>query len=224
VIPWILLETSPTPDPDKELRLLKHDTDYSIKIGRYELMNSRTHGSEDALGNLACENMTHLNEQHILIGGLGMGFTLRAALNNLKSIAAVTVAELLPVIVKWNRTYLSALADAPLDDKRVTVYEGDVANKINTMKNFYHGILMDVDNGPEGLTQNKNDSLYTNKGLKASYEALKPKGIFAVWSAHGDAAFTKRLEKTGFNVKEVRVSTSSGRKRGGQAVIWIAKK
>jgi len=224
MIPWTLLEKAPTPDTGKELRLYKHDTEYSIKVGTYELMNSRAHSSEDALGKLACQRISHHAQQNILIGGLGMGFTLRAALNTLKSKACVTVAELIPAVVKWNRSFLSSLAEDPLDDKRVTVYEGDVADKINTTRNFYHAILMDVDNGAKGLTQNKNDSLYTHKGLKAAYDALQSKGVLALWSASRDEAFTQRLQKTGFKVEEMRVSTHSGVKRGGQSIVWIAEK
>jgi len=224
MIPWILLEKAPTPENDKEFRLYQRGTEYSIKIGTDELMNSRVHSSEDALARLACQKITNQPQQQILIGGLGMGFTLRAALNNLKAVAHVTVAELVPVVVEWNHNFLAHLTRSPLNDKRVTVYEGDVADKINTAQDFYHAILMDVDNGPQGLTQNKNDSLYTLKGLKAAYAALQSKGVLAVWSASPDAAFTQRLRKAGFKVEETRVHTRSGRKCGGQSVVWIAGK
>jgi len=224
MIPWILLDKAPTPGDGKELRLYQRDAEYSIKVGTGELMNSRVHSSEDALAKLACRKITKQSKQKILIGGLGMGFTLRAALNNLNAKACVTVAELVPVVVKWNRSFLAHLAKSPLNDRRVTVYEGDVADKINTAQNLYHAILLDVDNGAQGLTQKENDGLYTLKGLKAAHAALQSKGVLAVWSAGPDAAFTKRLRKAGFKVEEVRVHARSGRKGGGQSVVWVAGK
>ncbi|MCK5215425.1 MAG: hypothetical protein KAR05_08740 [Candidatus Omnitrophica bacterium] len=224
MIPWILLDKVPTPGNGKELRLYQRDTEYSIKVSTYELINSRVHSSEDALARLACLKITNKLEQRILIGGLGMGFTLRVALNNLKVRAHVTVAELVPVVVKWNRSFLAHLAGSPLIDKRVTVYEGDVADKINTAQDLYHAIILDVDNGTQGLTQKKNDSLYTLKGLKAAYTALQSGGVLAVWSAGPDEAFTHRLRKAKFKVEETRVRRRSGCKGGGLTVVWIAMK
>lgn len=224
MIPWILLEKVSTSKNNEELTLYQRDAEYSIKVGNHQLMNSRAHKSEDALGKLACAKISGQAKQNVLIGGLGMGFTLRVALNNLKANARVTVAELLPAVVKWNRTFLAHLANNPLDDKRVSVYEGDVGKKINTAQDFYDCIVLDVDNGPQGMTQKGNDNLYTIKGLKAAYAALKSKGILAIWSASPDIAFTKRLQKTGFKVEETRVYTHAGRKGGGQAIVWIAQK
>ena len=224
MIPWILLDKYLIPDNDKELRLYRRDTEYSIKIGGYELMNSRVHHSEDALSKLACQRIKNKRQQQILIGGLGMGFTLRAALNNLKSKAHVTVAELFPIVVKWNHNHLAHLAKNPLNDKRVAVYEGDVADRINAVQDYYDAILMDVDNGAQGLTQKTNDSLYTIKGLKSAYVSLKLKGVLAIWSAALDETFTHRLQKVGFKVEETRVPTRSGRKLSGQSVVWVAEK
>lgn len=224
MIPLILLDKATLPESGKELRLYQRDKEFSIKVGIDELMNSRVHSSEDALAKLAFRKITKRPQQQILIGGLGMGFTLRVALNNLKGAACVTVAELVPAVVKWNYSFLSSLAGSPLDDRRVTVYEGDVADKINAARDFYHGILMDVDNGAQGLTQKKNDSLYTLKGLKAAYAALQAKGVLAIWSAGPDVAFKRRLQKVGFKVEEIRVHTHSGRKYAGQSVVVIAVK
>ncbi len=224
MIPWILLDTVQIPESDKELRLYQRDKEYSIKINSSELMNSRVHSSEDALGRLACLKITNQKKQKILIGGLGMGFTLRAALNNLKGGAQVTVAELIPSVVKWNNNFLVHLAKNPLKDKRVTVYEGDVVDKINTAENIYHAILLDVDNGAQGLTQKKNDSLYTLEGLKSAYDALQPQGVLAVWSAGLDKTFTRRLRNVKFQVEEIHVPTYSKHKGGMQYVVWIAIK
>ncbi|MCK5581385.1 MAG: hypothetical protein KAJ18_08945 [Candidatus Omnitrophica bacterium] len=224
MIPWILLDKVSLPGDGKELRLSQRGTEYSIKVGASELMNSRAHSSEDALAKLACLKMKKAREPQILVGGLGMGFTLRVALNNLNARAHVLVAELVPEVVKWNHRFLSSLAKSPLNDKRVTVYEGDVVDKINTSKDFYHAILLDVDNGSEGLVQKKNDRLYSPCGLKAAYDALQSEGVLAVWSAGRDVTFTKHLRKAGFKVEEVQVPTHSGRKGGGAAVVWIAVK
>jgi len=224
MIPWILLDKVIAPGDGKELRLFQRDSEFSIKVSAYELMNSYVHNSEDALAKLACLEIENQPEPQILIGGLGMGFTLRAALNNLSVEAHVTVAELIPAVVKWNLSFLAHLAGSPLNDKRVTVYEGDVADKINTAHNLYHAILLDVDNGANGLTQKENDSLYTLTGLNAAYAALHPEGVLAIWSAGPDEMFAKLLQKAKFKVKETYVPKRSGRKRGGKAVVWIATK
>jgi spermidine synthase len=224
MIPWILLDKAPVPGSSKELLLYQRDKEYSIKINADELMNSRVHNSEDALARLACPRNTQKKEKLVLIGGLGMGFTLRAALNNLSAKVRVTVAELMPVVVKWNRSFLASLAGNPLTDKRVTVYEGDVADKIGAARDLYDAILLDVDNGPQGLTQKGNDGLYTLTGLKRSYAALRPGGVLAIWSAGPDATFAKRLRKAQFDVEETRVRTHKGRKGDGASVVWIAMK
>jgi spermidine synthase len=224
MIPWILVEKVSTNEQNKELKLYQRDSEYSIKIGNYELMNSRAHSSEDELGRLTCLKIKKQSQQKILIGGLGMGFTLRVALNNLKPNAQVIMAELLPVVIKWNRENLSHLAKNPLSDKRVTVYEGDVVTKIREQQNYYHAIILDVDNGPQGLTQTENNCLYSNRGLKSAYDALQTDGVLAIWSAASDDSFVKRLEKVGFTVTEERLRIKHGPKGGGQAVVWIAQK
>lgn len=187
-------------------------------------MNSRVHNSEDALAQLACPRIMQKKEKHVLIGGLGMGFTLRAALNNLSARTHVTVSELMPAVVQWNHSFLASLAGNPLADKRVAVYEGDVADKINAAHDFYDAILLDVDNGPQGLMQKGNDGLYTLTGLNRSYAALRSGGVLAIWSAGPDATFAKRMRKAQFDVEETRVRTHKGRKGDGASVVWIAIK
>ncbi len=224
MIPWILLDKAPIPGSSKELLLYQRDKEYSIKINADELMNSRVHNSEDVLARLACPRNTQKREKHLLIGGLGMGFTLRAALNNLSARARVTVAELMPVVVKWNRGFLASLAGNPLRDKRVTVYEGDVADKIVKVRDCYDAIILDVDNGPQGLTWKGNDDLYTLTGLNRCHAALCTGGVLAIWSAGPDVTFAKRLRKAQFDVQETRVRTHKGRKGDGASVVWIAMK
>ncbi len=222
--PWHLLEKSQTPGKGKELRLYQRDAEFSITAGNFELMNSRIHGSEDALAKLACQKITNHPQARVLIGGLGMGFTVRSALNELGAQAKVVVAELVPAIVKWNREYLGVLAGCPLDDNRVTLHEADVAKMIKTAKGDYDAILLDVDNGPQALTRNSNDWLYSLNGLSASFAALRPKGILAVWSSGPDPAFVHRLHKTGFAVDEFGVRARGGRRGKGDAhhIVWIA--
>ena len=224
MIPWTLLDKASIPGSNKKLFLYQRDQEYSIKINTDELMNSRVHYSEDGLAQLACPKSTQQKDKRILIGGLGMGFTLKCALNNLSPHTRVTMAELMPAVVKWNRSFLASLAGNPLDDKRVTVYEGDVADKIVKVRDLYDAIILDVDNGPQALTQKKNNSLYTLTGLKSSYDALRSGGVLAVWSAGPDGAFAKRLRKVQFNVRETRMRMHKGRKGDGSSIVWIAKK
>ncbi len=221
--PWELLQTGTVPGNGKELRLYRRGEEFSIKIGNSELMNSRVHGSEDALAELACQRLGNRPGPRVLIGGLGMGFTLAAALQQLGSEAEVTVAELVPEIIIWNRELLSALAGHPLKDQRVTVYEGDVGQLIRQEQSAYDAILLDVDNGPEGLTRKENDSLYSPAGLSIALAALRPKGIFGVWSISPDQHFSKLLKNAGFNVEEIR-ARARGRHGGGRHMIWLGTK
>lgn len=222
--PLILLGTAKNEEDGSELRLYQHDKDFSIKAGNAELMNSRMHGSEEALAELACEPLKGLSNPKILIGGLGMGFTLRAALNLLPEKAQVVVAELFPEVVKWNQGVLAPLAGNPLADSRVTLVEGEVERHIRNSKRDYHAILLDVDNGPQRLFRKGNDRLYNLKGLYAAYAALKPLGVLAVWSSGPDVDFTRRLEEVGFDVEEVRVRARSGPKAGGYHLVWVCIK
>jgi spermidine synthase len=223
MIPRILLDTAPIPGSDKELRLYRHALDYSIDIsGEGELMSSRVHGSEEALAELTCSRISGRLRPKILIGGLGMGFTLAAALKHLGSNAQVVVAELVPKVIEWNRGPLGEEAGNPLLDQRVTIIEGDVAKILKREKQSFDAILLDVDNGPNGLTHTDNDWLYSFPGLSASYMALKTKGILSVWSAGPDVRFSKRLRQTGFKVEEIQVHAHG--KKGGKCLIWIAER
>ena len=224
MIPWILLESTAVPGNGGELRLYQRGDEFSIKIvGRAgELMNSRMHGSEDALAELTCARLAASAAPRLLIGGLGMGFTLAAALQHMDEQGQVVVAELVPAVVAWNRGPLGECSGYPLADPRVSVREGDVANIIKSEQRAYDGILLDVDNGPEGLTRKKNDWLYSMNGLISAYEALRPQGVLAVWSAGPALDFLQRLRKVGFKVKEERVYAHG--KKGARHVIWFARR
>ena len=221
MIPRILLGSAPIPDTDKELRLYQAGDRFFIMIpGRGDLMNSRMHGSEEALAKLACEGLG--NKPRILIGGLGMGFTLAAALDLVGPGAEVVVAELVPEVVAWNRDLIGAVAGHPLADPRSRVYVGDVADLIRREPGGFDAILLDVDNGPEGLVRRENDWLYGVAGLKATRRALRPSGVLAVWSASADRAFSKRLAQAGFTVSEHVVRPHRAGK-GARHHIWVAK-
>ncbi|MEW6599355.1 MAG: MnmC family methyltransferase [Nitrospirota bacterium] len=222
MIRWELVDSAHVPGGGGgELFLYRRGAEYSIRLGNGELMNSRVHGSEDALAELACARIASRTCPHFLIGGLGMGFTLAAALRLLGSGASVAVAELVPSVVQWNRGPLSHLAGHPLDDVRVTVYETDVAQMLKVRGCAYDAVLLDVDNGPEGFTRQRNEWLYTPEGLAASFEALRPGGVLAIWSAGPDSSFTRRLRRAGFDTEEVRVH-ARGKRSGGHHTIWLA--
>lgn len=220
--PWILLDSARIPGhAPGELRLYRRGGEFSIKAGHSELMNSRVHGSEDALAALGCGRLRDRARARVLIGGLGMGYTLAAALAQLGAAAEVVVAELVPAVVAWNRGPLAELAGRPLDDPRVQVREQDVGLVLRAERAGFDAILLDVDNGPEGLTRQANDWLYGLEGLDAAYAALRPGGVLAVWSAGPEPVFAQRLRKIGFAVEEVRVRAHAGR-RGARHVIWLA--
>ena len=220
MLPWNLLGTAQVPGGG-ELRLLRRGTEFSIKLGQNELMNSRLSGSEEALATLVCERLQSYNRPRVLIGGLGMGFTLRAALLNLGADAHIVVAELVPEVVAWARGPMGEVFGDSLSDPRVSVREGDVGVLIRAERSAYDAILLDVDNGPEGLSREANDALYNTSGLAMAHAALRPGGILAVWSSGPDPRFTQRLKRAGFAVDEVK--TRASRKGGGaRHVIWIA--
>lgn len=220
--PWVLLDEVNVPGDGGVMKLYQRAFEFSISVKNEELMNSRMHGSEDALAELACQRIAEREEPRVLIGGLGMGFTLSTALTNLGRTAEVVVAELVPAVVKWNRTHLADLAGRPLDDPRVTVQESDVGLVIKQQTAAYDAILLDVDNGPDGLTHAGNDRLYTHGGLAAAKTALKPGGILAVWSAEPDNSFSKRLRGSGFAIEEVSVRARGT--KGRRHTIWLAEK
>jgi spermidine synthase len=183
-------------------------------------MSSRLRGSEEALATLAYQRLKGRPRLHMLIGGLGMGFTLRAALGVLPGDAQVTVSELVPKIVEWARGPLAHLFGDSLDDPRVGIEVRDVHAMIAGSRAAYDAILLDVDNGPDGLIHLANDRLYDTEGLRAAYAALKPGGVLAIWSAYPDKAFTDRLRRAGFQVDEAKVRATGGRK-GAHHVIWL---
>ena len=224
MIPWKLLDTAQTPGDGSELRLYERANEFSIKVGKYELMNSRVYGSEDALGKLGCQKIAKHPRARVLIGGLGMGYTVRSALDELGDTAQVAVAELIPEVVQWNRGVLAGLAGHPLDDERVSVHEFDVAELIKTPEGGYNAILLDVDNGPQGLTVKENDWLYSPNGLDTTFAALKPKGVLAVWSSGPEAAFAKRLRRAGFEVEEVGLRASGKGKGGAHYTVYLAER
>ena len=220
MIPWEHLASAKLPDGSGELRLKRRGSEFSIMLGANELMNSRLSGSEEALARLACERIAGRRRPRLLIGGLGMGFTLRAALAVLGAEASVEVAELVPEVVDWARGPMAAIFAGSLDDARVTIRTADVGALIAAAPAACDAILLDVDNGPEGLTVAANDRLYGHAGLAAARRALTPGGVLAVWSQGPDAGFTRRLREAGFAVEEVR--TRAGRGRGARHVIWLA--
>jgi len=218
-----LVDTAEIPGNGGELQLFKCDEEYSISIkGSGVLMSTWAHQSEDALAELACRKISGRAQPRVLIGGLGMGFTLAAALRHLGEDAEVVVAELVPGVVAWNKGVLGQYAEHPLQDKRTTILEGDVAKRIRSQKQNYDAILLDVDNGPNGLTRKKNDWLYSTDGLTEAYNSLRPEGILAVWSAATSRNFMERLRKVGFKVKQTRVPEQDN--KGDLHAIWIAER
>jgi spermidine synthase len=213
-----------TTAPDgSTLRLMRRNNEFIILANGKPLMSSAMYGSEEALATFACRNARKLEEPCVLIGGLGMGFTLRATLDILPPEAQVVVAELLPAVVDWNRGELGPLASHPLKDSRVQVEIGDVALTLRSNTARFDAILLDVDNGPTAFTSTDNNWLYADRGIASAFAALKKDGILAVWSAREDSKFEKRLRYGGFAVEVEQVR---GRlKRGGpHHTIFVAKK
>ena len=217
--PRELIGTAPVPGGD-DLRLFRRGGDFMIVLDRNELMNSRMSGSEEVLATGTIERLGR-SDAHLLIGGYGMGFTLRAALAVLGADARVTVAEVVPGIIEWARGPMGEMTAGCLDDPRVRLVMDDVAALIATGRSTYDAILLDVDNGPDGLTREGNDRLYSARGLAAAKAALKPAGVLAIWSAAPDAAFSRRLSNAGFRTEEVAVRARSNGK-GPRHMIWFA--
>jgi len=219
VLPFVLLATST--EHSVALKLYRRGDEFSIRVDKHgELMNSRQHHSEDALAELACERITSVQSPHLLVGGLGMGFTLARALALTGPDARITVSELIPAVVQWNRDDLGAVASYPLLDQRVEVLEQDVGLVMRQRQNTFDAIMLDVDNGPDSFTRDDNDSLYGLRGLNSAYAALKPGGVLTLWSAFKDPAFTRRMLKAGFKVSEQTIRSVSA-KRGARHNIWI---
>jgi spermidine synthase len=220
--PWLLIDSCEIPNNGGELRLYQRGAEHSIAIvGGGELMNSRVYGSEESLAELACSRIAGRKQARVLVGGLGMGYTLAAALRHLGADAEVVVAELVPAVVRWNREYIGGYAGHPLSDARVVVREGDIARILKREHDSFDAILLDVDNGPEGLTHRENDWLYGAAGLEAAYDTLRPGGVLAVWSAGPDRTFSERLRTVGYEVEDFTVRAHAGRK-GARHTIWLA--
>ncbi len=220
---WQLIDTAQIPGHDGALQLHQKGAEYSIGIqGGGVLMSTRAHSSEDALAEVACKIIAARPLPRVLIGGLGMGFTLAAALRHLGPDAEVVVAELVPAVVKWNRGPLGEYAGHPLQDSRTRVRESDVAKILKKERKAFDAILLDVDNGPEGFTRKKNDWLYSIDGLTEAYAALRPQGLLAVWSAASSRNFTERLRKVGFKVRQHRVHEHEN--KGDLHTIWLAER
>jgi spermidine synthase len=200
---------------------MRRGAEFSIRLGQNELMNSRLGGSEQALATMACERIRARARAEILIGGLGMGFTLRAALAVLGAQARIIVAELVPAVLAWARGPMAEIFGESLTDPRVRIREADVADLIRPGRSRFEAILLDVDNGPAGLTRRANDGLYDLQGLGAAHAALRAGGVLAVWSSGPDLKFTQRLRRSGFDVEEIAVR-AKGERGGARHVIWIA--
>jgi len=223
MIPWLQIDTARVPGADVELRLMQRGAEFSMMLGQNELMNSRLSGSEGALATRACRRIEAVKRPNLLIGGLGMGFTLRAALAVLGAEARITVAELVPAVIAWARGPMANIFADSLDDPRASILSADVIEVIQSHPAALDAILLDVDNGPEGLIRKANDALYNPKGLKAIRRALRPGGVLAVWSSGPNPLFSKRLHDASFDVDEVAVRATAKR-RGARHVIWFATK
>ena len=219
---WELLGETRTPD-GTDMRLTRRDDEYVILANGKPLMSSRMHGSEEALATLACGDLRKRDRPRVLVGGLGMGFTLRAVLDLLPSDAIVTVAELVPAVIDWNREPLAALAAHPLRDARVRVEIADVGFTLRAGPDRFDAILLDVDNGPAAFTAAVNAGLYDHSGVAAAYSALRPRGTLAVWSAWDDRKFEQRLRYHGFDVEVARVRARL-KKGGPRHTIFLGVK
>lgn len=217
------LATANIPGGNGTLELIRRGDEYLIEIAGFGgLMGSAASGSEEELASLAAERLGPRPNARVLIGGLGMGFTLAAALKCFPKDASMVVAELVPELVEWNRGPLGTFAGNPLDDPRTEVHVGDVADLLPAGNATYDAILLDVDNGPEGITKRGNDWLYVAPGLRAAYRALRPQGVLAVWSATPDKPFVERMKKAGFRVEERQVRAQG--MKGRRHVVWVGKR
>jgi spermidine synthase len=220
--PLEIIDESTTPD-GSTIKLVRRDREYIILVNGESLMSSRMHGSEEALATFACHAARSMESPEVLVGGLGMGYTLRATLDLLPGDAAVRVAELLPVVVEWNRGPLGPLAQHPLKDRRVHVDINDVAATLRENPGRFDAVLLDVDNGPTPFTSSGNGQLYNDRGLANAREALKSRGMLAVWSAWDDRKFEKRLQHAGFSVQVERVRARL-KKGGPRHTLFLGQK
>jgi spermidine synthase len=222
MLPWLELDRAAVPG-GSELRLMRRGTEFTIFAGTIGLMSSRQSGSEEAMARIAAERIGKRPKARVLIGGLGMGFTLRAALQAFRPDAELVIAELVPQIAGvWARGPLAAIHGESLDDPRVTMRVGDVGGVMAGDAGKFDAILLDVDNGPEGLSRPGNDRLYSHGGIAAGKAALRPGGMLAVWSVAPDAHFSRRLQQSGMTVEELKARAHGG--KGARHVIWVATK
>jgi spermidine synthase len=219
--PWEKIDVARAPDGG-ELILYQRDHEFVIRIDGRELMSSHAHGSEEAMAELACARLAQAEAPRVLIGGLGLGYTLAAALRLLPATARVLVAELVPAVVEWNRGPLANLAGRPLDDPRVEVKVLDVADVLRATRQRYDAILFDVDNGPVALTRKANQILYSDLGIKRVKSTLRTGGVFSVWSAAPDTIFAERLRRLGFTNVVTHDVHSRGVAGGPKHTIFVA--
>ena len=221
---WTKLGVAAIPDNGGQLTLSQREQEFSIRLSgvRGELMNSRVHNSEEALAELGCAHLASSAQARVLVGGLGMGFTLAATLRSVPDSAHVTVAELIPEVVAWNQGALGECAGNPLRDPRVNVHQGDVAECLASGSDCFDAILLDVDNGPEGITHSDNNWLYSSPGLERIFNTLRPQGMLAIWSAGFDPMFVIRLKKARYEVTTKTVRAREG--KGSRHTIFLAKK
>ena len=224
MIPWVQLGTAQIPNNGGELKFSQRGDEFSIRLSgiRGELMNSRVYNSEKELSTMGCAHIKEKDNAHVLVGGLGMGYTLASALKAVNQNSKVTVAELIPEVVEWNQGDLGNCAKNPLQDPRTNVHIGDVKELLSTGKPTYDAILLDVDNGPEGLTHSNNNWIYSLEGLQDIYKVLCPKVMLAIWSAGPDYLFTVRLKKAGYEVSTRIARARKG--KGSKHTIFLAKK
>jgi spermidine synthase len=224
MLPWETLATTVAPD-GVPLELRRRGRDVVIRAGAHELMSNEDEASSRSLADLGCAHLKRGQRARVLVGGLGMGFTLRAALDRVGPEGVVEVAELVPAVVEWNDgpLDLGALAGHPLRDARTELRLGDVRGFIRAARNRYDAILLDVDNGPIALAHRANDGLYGGRGIDECWGALRPGGVLGVWSLLDDRRFTQRLERRGFVVRVEKVF-GSRKGRGRQHVIWVARR
>lgn len=218
MLPWTTVDRATVPD-GAELVLARRGDEWVVRAGGRVLMSSRQHGSEEALAALALRRVAR--PRTVLLGGLGLGFTLRAALDRVPEDARVIVSELSPALVAWNREHVGHLAGHPLDDPRTRLQQGDVLARIAEAKGAFDAILLDVDNGPSAVAQPANDRLYGDRGIRACRDALRAGGVLAVWSAGPDERYRARLEKAGLAPEVVPVPARSGTARGVRHVVFL---
>jgi spermidine synthase len=221
MLPWKKLDAAREPSGG-ELALWNRGDEFTIRIDGEDLMGSLAYHSEEVLAQRGCEGLERVRGARVLVGGLGMGFTLKAALDALADDAEVDVAELVPAVVAWNRGPIAHLAGHPLDDSRVRVLEADVSQILGDARAWYDAILLDVDNGPDSLTTPSNGSLYSPEGIARSARALRRGGALAVWSVNDDLGFAERLERGGFRTRTELVPERPG--GGTRHTLWVARR